>query len=82
MTREPQSLPDDDGERIQELRKRATSDRLRPRASTEVECVLEPLEEQSARCYVEIEDATFRLHRIAARIRGDRPGNGITKGKI
>ena len=62
------SLPDDPIARREVLEDRATPNTTKPRLSPDMEAELAELEERSAQCYIQAEDHTYRLFRVAKRI--------------
>lgn len=74
---DPATLPDSARERSVVLEERSRPDPNRPQLSTELGAELASVEVNTARGYATVEDETFRLYRIAARLRGRRK-NGLT----
>ncbi len=65
------TLPASLSDRALALKERSKPDAAKPRLSTKAEERLAAIDEQTAESYAEIEDLTYRLHRVAKRI-----GNG------
>lgn len=62
------ALPDDPVARREVLELRTVPDPDRPRVSAAREARLAGLEEKTAQCYVELEDVTSRMRKLAAKI--------------
>lgn len=71
MTREAldyDTLPEDAAERSKTIEIRSRPDPDKPKLSPDREARLAGIEEQSAACYAQCEELTFRLKRAAKRI--------------
>jgi hypothetical protein len=62
------ALPDDATERRRFLERRAAPSVTKPRTDPETEAQLAEIEERSAQCYLDLEEATYRTKRAAERV--------------